>query len=276
MPRRGRLPLLCSALLLLGCSHEEPAGGAADAVADTGAAKDADAWLDAAREASRVPRATSFRLVTGSAAAQEGEILYLDATRFLVTAHTEVTLSMPDGPSESSAVTMRIGADGEELRILLPPAFGGRATMAVLPVARIPDLASATTPFRIELLEPMHLVQGLLSRLESAGFHELTADDGSKRILVEGVLPAGSLADLGLGSTDVVDSGARTEVLLDRATATVFALELFPSEFGEHGLTLSLPDLGQPSEMEAADLRLELPEGTATMDLSRLLPTEES
>lgn len=263
------LPLLSVPVLALGCSHEEDTASPIDP-------RTAEEWLDAARAEVMAPRATTFRLETGSAEAQQGEVLYLDAHRFSVTAHTSVTRTRPDGPPETTEITLRTSADGDQLRILLPATFGGGATMAVLPVDRIPELASASTPFRLELLQPLHFAASLLARFEAERFEETQDARGKARILLHGWMPAGTLADLGLGETDAVDSGARTEILLDAEQAAVLSLLLVPSAPGEHGLHLSLPETTAPVEGAEQDLRLALPEGAATMDLSRLLPTDDS
>ncbi|MHC4380467.1 MAG: hypothetical protein ACYSU1_05190, partial [Planctomycetota bacterium] len=245
-------------------------GQGSDAPSDP---RTAEEWLDTARAQVSRPRTTSFSLETGSAEAQQGEIRYFDAHRFAVTSRTSVTRTRPDGPPESSEITMRTVADGEQLRILLPATFGGNATMAVLPVDRIPELASATTPFRLELLQPLEFANSLLLRFQAERFEETQDASGNPRILLHGRMPAGTLADLGLGGTDAVDSGARAEALLDAQHGVVLSLSLFPSAPGEHGLHLVLPDTAAPAEDAERHLRLALPEGASTMDLSRLLPT---
>jgi hypothetical protein len=269
MPSFGWMSLLPVTLVATSCSQGQDSGSPSDPLT-------AEDWLDAARVQVDQPRTTSFLLETGSAEAQQGEVLYLDVDRFSVTSSTAVTRTRPDGPPETSEVTLRTVADGERLRILLPATFGGKATMAVLPVDRIPELTSATTPFRLELLQPLQFAESLLIRFQAERYEETQDDHGNPRILLHGWMPAGTLADLGLGETDAVDSGARAEILLDAQQAAVLSLTLFPSAPGEHGLHLFLPETAAPADDAERHLRLALPEGAATMDLSRLLPTDDS
>lgn len=262
------------------CSGEEQGGGGAHpegapAPAEAAAARgpedrSAEDWVALARVATRSPRTTSFLLKPGGGEDQAGTASYLDATRFRVLNRSRMTRSRPDGPPEHTPLTIELACDGEELRILVSAA-GRSGNMMLLPAARLGELQQTTPGFTLEQLDPLHFTASLMERFHATSFE---IQEGG-RVLLEGTIPDGTLADFGMGGTDVVDADAEVLIHLDQATSHVVRLQLLPKVLQDGALDLELSGLeSAPTGLSA--YALALPPDAATMDLSASLPEPSS
>ncbi|MGB0951937.1 MAG: hypothetical protein ACPG31_01810 [Planctomycetota bacterium] len=228
----------------------------------------AEDWLALAREAATRPRSTAFTLQPGSAQVQTGTSSFEDAQHFHVETHTELMRSRPDTPMEITPITIRMACDGEELRIHLPAGAAGRETMMLLPAKRLQELPQTSPGFTLEQLDPLHFLASVLDRFTVQSMEW----KGEHQVLLVGSMPGGSIADFGMGATNIVDVNATTTLLVDTQTQWVVALAINPAELRDGSLELSLPGLEAPS-IDPSGWTLALPDGIATMDLASSLPT---
>lgn len=239
----------------------------AEAAAQRDAAeRSAEDWVNLAREASRRPRSTGFDLQPGGAEPQTGTSHFHDALHFRVETHSRMMRSRPDGPVEYTDIIIHLACDGEELRILLPETSSNRGTMMFLDAARMGELPSTSPGFTLEQLDPLHLTASLLDRFTPTDLER--SEDGT--LLLNGRIPDGTLADFGMGGTDVVDAGGTVQLVLDEETHFVVSLALHPVELLDGALQLEMPGL-TPST-PSPEWTLALPQDAATMDLSTSLP----
>lgn len=260
--RAVALPLLVA--MGFACSGaEEPAREVESIRVEERSAED---WVAIAREASRQPRHTGFHLQPGRSETQTGSSTYLDALHFRVTTQSRMTRSHPDGPVQHTPITIELGCNGEELRIL-PSVDGRPGRMMFLPAARLAELPATSPAFTLQQLDPLHFQAALLDLFTATALER----PGDGRILLQGTIPDGTLADFGMGGTDVVDAGAGVHLILDEATAKLLSLRLVPADLHDGTLELSLPDLDPAPEGTEAYL-LALPPDAATMDLTQSLP----
>lgn len=266
--------LLPFALLLCACSGSEQSTSESSeaSAAEVASKRDveertAEDWLALARDAALRPRTTSYTLQPGSAQQQSGISSYGDAQHFQVETHTELMRTRPDAPTEVTPITIRMACDGEELRIHLPAGAAGRETMMLLPAERLQELPQTSPGFTLEQLDPLHFLASALERFSVTSMEW----KGEDQLLLVGSIPGGSLADFGMGGTDIVDANATTTLLLDASTQWVVDFTLIPAELRDSSMKLSLPGLEAPS-IGPSDWTLALPPGIATMDLSSSLP----